>query len=121
MKRGDRVALYLPLVPELAIAMLACARIGAVHSVVFGGFSSESLRDRINDAQATLLVTADGGWRRGSIVPLKQMADEALKETPSIQHVVIVQRLAGLARAGAREGRTRPLVPPPDAGRPIPV
>ena len=85
VKRGDRVALYLPLIPELAIAMLACARIGAVHSVIFGGFSAESLRDRINDAQATLLVTADGGWRRGQVVPLKQMADEALKGTPSIR------------------------------------
>jgi acetyl-CoA synthetase len=93
--RGDRVALYMPLVPELAIAMLACARIGAVHSVVFGGFSAESLRDRINDAQATVLVTADGGYRRGHIVPLKQMADEALRETPSITHVVVVQRQAG--------------------------
>jgi len=95
VKRGDRVALYLPLVPELAIAMLACARIGAIHSVVFGGFSSESLRDRINDAQASVLVTADGGWRRGQVVPLKQMADEALQGTPSIEHVVIVQRLHG--------------------------
>ena len=95
VKRGDRVALYLPLIPELAIAMLACARIGAVHSVVFGGFSAESLRDRINDAQAVLLVTADGGYRRGQIVPLKQMADEALKDTPSIQNVVVVQRQAG--------------------------
>src|SRR5688500_11928699 len=93
VKRGDRVAIYLPLIPELAIAMLACARIGAVHSVVFGGFSSESRRDRINDAQANLLVTADGGWRRGQVVPLKQMADEALKDTPSIRHVVVVQRL----------------------------
>jgi acetyl-CoA synthetase len=95
VRRGDRVALYLPLVPELAIAMLACARIGAVHSVIFGGFSAESLRDRINDAQATLLVTADGGWRRGQVVPLKQMADEALEGTPSIRNVVIVQRLHG--------------------------
>jgi acetyl-CoA synthetase len=95
VKRGDRVALYLPLIPELAIAMLACARIGAVHSVVFGGFSAESLRDRINDAQAVLLVTADGGYRRGQIVPLKQMADEALKGTPSIRNVVVVQRQAG--------------------------
>src|ERR1044071_6561412 len=95
VKRGDRVAIYLPLIPELAIAMLACARIGAAHSVVFGGFSSESLRDRINDAQAALLITADGGWRRGQVVPLKQMADEALKGTPSIKHVVIVQRLHG--------------------------
>ena len=90
--RGDRVALYLPLIPELAIAMLACARIGAVHSVVFGGFSAESLRDRINDAKATLLVTSDGGWRRGNVVPLKRMADEALEGTPSIRHVVIVRR-----------------------------
>src|SRR5262245_29898875 len=93
--RGDRVAIYMPLVPELAIAMLACARIGAVHSVVFGGFSSESLRDRINDAQATVLVTADGGYRRGQIVPLKQMADEALRDTPSIKHVVVLKRREG--------------------------
>jgi acetyl-CoA synthetase len=93
--RGDRVALYMPMIPELAIAMLACARIGAVHSVVFGGFSAESLRDRINDAQASVLVTADGGYRRGQIVPLKQMADEALHDTPSIRHVVIVKREEG--------------------------
>jgi acetyl-CoA synthetase len=95
VKRGDRVALYLPLIPELAIAMLACARIGAVHSVVFGGFSADSLRDRINDSQCLVLVTADGGYRRGQIVPLKQMADEALAGTPSITHVVVVQRQAG--------------------------
>jgi acetyl-CoA synthetase len=95
VQRGDRVAIYLPLIPELAIAMLACARIGAIHSVVFGGFSSESLRDRINDSQCTLLITADGGWRRGQVVPLKQMADEALRDTPSIRNVVIVQRLHG--------------------------
>ncbi len=92
VKKGDRVALYLPLIPELAIAMLACARIGAVHSVVFGGFSAESLRDRINDSLCKVLVTADGGYRRGQIVPLKQMADEALEGTPSIESVVIVQR-----------------------------
>jgi acetyl-CoA synthetase len=106
VKKGDRVALYLPLVPELAIAMLACARIGAIHSVVFGGFSAESLRDRINDSQCKVLVTADGGWRRGQIVPLKQMADEALKDTPSIQHVIIVQRLQGSqAPVQIKEGR----------------
>ena len=95
VRHGDRVALYLPLIPELAIAMLACARIGAIHSVVFGGFSAESLRDRINDAEAVMLVTADGGYRRGQIVPLKQMADEALRGTPSIKNVIIVQRQAG--------------------------
>ncbi len=93
--KGDRVALYMPLIPELAIAMLSCARIGAVHSVVFGGFSAESLRDRINDSACKVLVTADGGWRRGQVVPLKQLADEALEGTPSIKHVVIVQRLHG--------------------------
>jgi acetyl-CoA synthetase len=95
VRRGDRVVIYLPLVPELAIAMLACARIGAAHSVVFGGFSAEALRDRIDDAQAVLLVTADGGFRRGNLVPLKRMADDALRETPSIRHVVVVQRTPG--------------------------
>ena len=90
--RGDRVAIYLPMVPEVAVAMLACARIGAVHTVVFGGFSAESLRDRINDAGAKLLITADGGYRRGAIVPLKQNADDALQATPSIEHVVVLRR-----------------------------
>ena len=106
VKRGDRVALYLPLIPELAISMLACARIGAIHSVVFGGFSAESLRDRINDAEAVALVTADGGYRRGQIVPLKQMADEALNDTPSIKNVVVVQRQPGAAfPVHIKEGR----------------
>jgi acetyl-CoA synthetase len=94
VKRGDRVAIYMPLVPELAIAMLGCARIGAAHSVVFGGFSAESLRDRINDAQCKLLITADGGIRRGSVVQLKKIADEAVQGTPSIEHVIVFRRLA---------------------------
>jgi acetyl-CoA synthetase len=97
VRKGDRVAIYLPLIPELAISMLACARIGAVHSVVFGGFSAESLRDRINDSTCRLLITADGGYRRGQVVPLKQVADEAVADTPSIEHVVVVQRGAGVA------------------------
>jgi acetyl-CoA synthetase len=90
--KGDRVNIYLGMVPELPIAMLACARIGAPHSVVFGGFSAESLRDRINDAEAKLLITADGAWRRGSVVPLKANADEALRECPTIEHVITVRR-----------------------------
>jgi acetyl-CoA synthetase len=91
-KRGDRVAIYMPLVPELAIAMLACARIGAIHSVVFGGFSAESLSDRIDDAKAKVLITADGGYRRGQIVPLKAIADQALEKAASIEHVVVLKR-----------------------------
>ncbi len=90
--KGDRVAIYLPMVPEAIVSMLACARIGAIHSVVFGGFSPESLRDRINDAKAKLLITADGGYRRGQIVPLKRNSDKALEDTPSIKHVVVVRR-----------------------------
>ncbi len=90
--KGDRVAIYLPMIPELPVAMLACARLGAPHSVVFGGFSSESLAGRIDDAEAKVLVTADGGWRRGKAVPLKDNADVALATTPSIEHVVVVRR-----------------------------
>jgi acetyl-CoA synthetase len=94
VKRGDRVAIYMPLIPEVAVAMLACTRIGAVHSVVFGGFSAESLSDRINDAGAVVLVTADAGYRRGQLVPLKRNADEALKSCKTIRHVVVAKRLA---------------------------
>jgi acetyl-CoA synthetase len=107
VKKGDRVALYLPLVPELAIAMLACARIGAVHSVVFGGFSATSLSDRINDATCTVLVTADGGYRRGGVVPLKKVADEALAATPGIEHVVVVRRGAADIPVHMTAGRDR--------------
>ena len=92
IKKGDRVNIYLPMIPEAAVSMLACARIGAVHSVVFGGFSSQSLSDRINDAEAKLLITADGGWRRGEVFALKSQADEALKSTTTIEHVVVVKR-----------------------------
>src|SRR5207253_6090569 len=85
VKKGDRVTLYMPMILELPIAMLACARIGAIHSVVFGGFSAESLKDRINDQAAKVLVTADGGWRRGNVVQLKKISDEALTDTPTIE------------------------------------
>ncbi len=90
--KGDRVAIYLPMVPEAAIAMLACARIGAVHGVVFGGFSAESLRDRINDAGAKVVITADGGWRKGAVVRLKDAVDEAVKSAPSVTAVVVLKR-----------------------------
>ncbi|MEY2969023.1 MAG: acetyl-coenzyme synthetase [Actinomycetota bacterium] len=90
--RGDRINIYLPMIPEAVVAMLACARIGAAHSVVFGGFSSQALADRINDASAKVLITADGGWRRGEVFALKPQADEALGSTPSIEHVVVVKR-----------------------------
>jgi len=93
--KGDRVALYMPMIPELAIAMLACTRIGAPHSIVFGGFSAESLRDRINDAGAKVVVTADGGYRRGAPFPLKAAVDDACRGAPSVESVVVVRRTGG--------------------------
>lgn len=92
VKKGDRVAIYLPMIPELAISMLACARIGAIHSIVFAGFSASALVDRINDAQAKAVITADGGWRRGRVVELKKAVDEALLKCPSVEKVVTVRR-----------------------------
>jgi acetyl-CoA synthetase len=92
VKKDDRVGIYMPMVPEAAIAMLACTRIGATHSVVFGGFSAEALRDRLNDAQATAVITADGGYRRGAVVPLKANVDAALADCPSVKHSVVYKR-----------------------------
>lgn len=92
VQSGDRVALYMPLIPELAIAMLACARIGATHSIIFGGFSADALRDRINDAGCKVVVTADGGWRRGGEIRLKPAVDEALTQTPSVTSCIVVRR-----------------------------
>ncbi len=94
VQAGDRVTIYLPMIVEAVVAMLACARVGAVHSVVFGGFSAGALSDRINDCQSTLLITADGSYRRGAIVPLKQNVDEALENAPSIENVIVVRRTA---------------------------
>ena len=104
VRKGDHVTIYLPMIPELPIAMLACARIGAPHSVVFGGFSAESLRDRINDSKAKVLITSDGGYRRGNVVPLKQNCDEALEGTPTVEKVVVVRR-TGTADDLMRSGR----------------
>ena len=101
--RGDRVAIYMPMVPELPVAMLACTRIGAVHSVVFGGFSSDALRDRILDAEARVVVTADGGWRRGQAVGLKGNVDVAVSESPCVDHVVVVRRTGGDTVGGVPE------------------
>ena len=93
VKKGDRVGIYMPMIPEAAIAMLACARIGAAHSVVFGGFSAEALKSRLQDAEAKLVITADGGWRKDKIVPLKDAVDKAIAEdVPSVEHVLVVQR-----------------------------
>jgi acetyl-CoA synthetase len=117
--QGDRVALYMPLIPELAISMLACARIGATHSVVFGGFSSNALIDRINDAQCKAVVTADGGWRRGHEVKLKPAVDEALKETPSVQSCIVVKRTGSeIQMEAGRDHWWHDLMPTVDANCP---
>jgi acetyl-CoA synthetase len=89
---GDRVGIYMGMVPEAAVAMLACARIGAIHSVIFGGFAAEAITDRMNDAKAKAIITQDGGWRRGSVVPLKAQVDKALANVPSVKHVIVLQR-----------------------------
>ncbi len=108
VRKGDRVAIYMGMIPELPITMLACAKIGAAHSVIFGGFSAEALRERINDATCKVLVTADGAWRRGTVITLKGRADEALTQTPSITNVVVVERVAIIdpsAKAPMQAGR----------------
>lgn len=92
LKKGDRAAIYMPMIPEAAVAMLACARLGAIHTVIFGGFSSEAIKDRVNDCQAKLIITADGGWRRGKVIELKSNVDRALAGTPTVQNVIVFQR-----------------------------
>ncbi|MDA8295875.1 MAG: acetate--CoA ligase [Actinomycetota bacterium] len=119
VEKGDRIAIYMGMVPELPVALLACARLGAPHSVVFGGFSADALADRINDAQAKVLITCDGAWRAGQVVPLKQMADEALERTPSISSVLVVRRTEN--EVGMKPGRDvwyHEIVAGQPAGRP---
>lgn len=103
VKRGDRVTIYMPMIPELPIAMLACARIGAPHSVIFGGFSSKAIHDRASDAESAIIVTADAGYRRGSLVPLKKTVDEGIADLPSVKHVVVFKRATG--DCAMKEGR----------------
>ena len=110
--KGDRVLIYLPMIPEAVVAMLACARIGAIHSVVFGGFSAQAIYDRVVDAEATLVITADGGWRRGAVAPLKPAVDEALAKGPtSVEQVLVVRRggndVAWIGRARRLVARRR--------------
>jgi acetyl-CoA synthetase len=113
---GDRVAIYMGMVPETVVAMLACARLGAPHSVVFGGFSADALRDRMNDLGAKVLLTQDGAWRRGNVVPLKKMADAALAQSPGVEKVVVLRRI-GAHPTWAPDGSKAPAEPPMKAGR----
>ncbi len=101
--KGDRVTIYMPMVPELPIAMLACARIGAVHSVVFSGFSAQALVDRVNDAQSKIIITADGGVRKGKLVELKKVVDESLASVPSVEHVIVLKRAGNDVRMGSKD------------------
>jgi len=106
VKKGDRVAIYLPMIPELVVSLLACARIGAVHTVIFAGFSAESIRDRVQDCTAKLVITRDGGWRRGKVLPLKDIVDEAVADCPSVKNVIVVRRGHGDSfPCRMREGR----------------
>ena len=107
LEPGDRVAIYMPMVPELAIAMLACSRIGLVHSVIFGGFSAEAIKDRVQDAGARAVITADGGWRRGRLVPLKANVDRAMVHCPTVERVIVLRRTGAEVRAVVQLQRTK--------------
>src|SRR2546427_10318464 len=103
VKRGDRVTIYMPMIPELPVALLACTRIGAVPSVIFGGFSARAIRDRAEDAESHVIVTADGGYRRGTVLPLKKIVDEAIADLDVVRHVVVFRRTG--AEVPMRDGR----------------
>ena len=114
LKAGDRAIIYMPMIPEAAVAMLACARLGIIHSVVFGGFSAEALKARIQDLDARIVITADGGWRRGKEVRLKTAVDEALEGCPNVHDVIVYQRTG---TGVTDEGGPRSLVARPASGR----
>jgi len=103
IQKGDRITIYLPMVPELPISMLACARIGVIHTVVFSGFSSSSLKDRIDDSKSKIVITADGGFRRGSIVKLKEIVDDAVKDLDFVQHVIVLERTKSKITLGSKD------------------
>ncbi|HZO12698.1 MAG TPA: AMP-binding protein, partial [Polyangiaceae bacterium] len=105
VQKGDRVAIYMGMVPEIAVAMLACARVGAVHTVVFGGFAPDALRERIADSAAKLVITQDAGWRRGQVLPLKEVVDKAIKDDSSVQKVIVLRRLGEKSGAQMKSGR----------------
>src|SRR6187551_193540 len=103
VKKGDRVTIYLPMVPELPIAMLACSRIGAIHSVVFSGFSAQALSDRIHDSKSKTIITADGGFRRGKVIELKRIVDDAISSIPFIENVIVLKRVENDIQMGSKD------------------
>ena len=121
MKKGDRVTIYMPMVPEAAVAMLACARIGAAHSVIFGGFSSQAIADRVEDAKSDVIITADGGYRRGQVVPLKKNVDEALTKTDRVKKVVVLKRTGDADRHGSKAATSGGTMSSPDQSTDCPA
>jgi acetyl-CoA synthetase len=103
VKKGDRIAIYLPMIPQLAIAMLASSRIGAIHTVVFSGFSAQALADRANDSKSKIIITADGGYRRGKLIQLKRIVDDAISSIPSVEHVIVVKRASNDIQMGPKD------------------
>ena len=110
VKKGDRITIYLPMIPELIVSMLACARIGAIHTVIFSGFSAQSIRDRVDDSKSKIIITADGGFRRGTIVQLKQVIDEAIQDLDFVENVIVFEHVNVQVSYGAKEKRWQDLV-----------
>ena len=110
VKKGDRITIYLPMIPELIVSMLACARIGAIHTVIFSGFSAQSIRDRVEDSKSKIIITADGGFRRGTIVQLKQVIDEAIQDLDFVENVIVFEHVNVQVSYGTKEKRWQDLV-----------